>query len=152
SLLNSLSDLVFRHLGFLAQRESDIVIEGHGVEQGGALKEDAKFLSDFIEFALAQLGDIFSVHQHAAVIRQKKGIQMLQQLGLAGTVATDDRCDLAGFELQIDTFEDRLATEGLVQVNYFNHQPAVGGKFCLAGVSKRSQSRGARKTEERRRT
>ena len=74
---SALSDLAFRHLGFLAQRESDIVIEGHGVEQGGALKEDAKFLSDFIEFALAQLGNIFSIHQHAAAIREEEGVQML---------------------------------------------------------------------------
>jgi hypothetical protein len=44
-----------------------------------------------------------------------------------------------------------LATEGLVQVNYFNHQLAVGENLCLQAAQK-TQRRGARKIAERRRT
>ena len=93
-------------------------------------------MSNFIQFALAQLGNIFSVHQHAAAIRQKQSVEMLEQDGLAGTAAADDRRDFTGFEVQIDAFENRLATEGLVQVNYFNHQLAVGENLCLQAAQK----------------
>src|SRR4030095_1844775 len=61
---------------------------------------------------------------------------MLEQHGLAGTAAADDRRDFTGFEVKIDAFEDRLPTEGLVQVNYFNHQLAVGENLCLQAAQK----------------
>ena len=47
--------------------------------------------------------------------------KMLQQYGLAGTAAADDRRNLAGFELKVDAFQHLLATEGFVQVDDANH-------------------------------
>ena len=53
---------------------------------------------------------------HLTGVRSERPRQALDQRGLAGTVVTDDRADLARVELEVAVGETDDATEGLVEL------------------------------------
>jgi hypothetical protein len=85
------------------------------------LKKHAEFLPDFVQRALAELGDVAGVDQNAAAIGKQERVQVFQQNGLARAAAADNRGNLSGFKFDVDSPEYLLTAKGFVQVDDADH-------------------------------
>jgi len=109
-----------------------IVFHGQGVEQGSALKHDAKLFPDATDRLALKLRDLFPVDPDFSRVGTIGSYQMLENGALATATATNDRSDLAFLHMCIKIFQHRDAliafAKRFFQVIDFYHQSTKKNK------------------------
>src|SRR5271166_6625097 len=115
----------------LAQREGDVFLDGHGIEQRGALEEDSDFHPDPAKLAFGEGDDALAVDDDIALIRFHEADDVLEQDALATAAAADDDQSLAGGDVEIEALEHLLIAKLLPEVADGDERRARlgGGRF-----------------------
>jgi hypothetical protein len=93
-------------LRVLAQRQFDVLADGHRVEQRPALEGDAHVLPEVEHLVGAHLRDVLAEQLDAARGRLVQAEQVAQERALARTAAAHDDHDLALRGGEVDLVED----------------------------------------------
>src|ERR1043166_1062508 len=120
-LVDFLVHLRFGPFALAPQSEADVFGNGHGVEEGGALEEHAKFVADAEELALVAVADVFAIDQNRAGIRLQQADEMFEEDAFAAAAAADDHDRLAFVDPQVDPSQDFLGAKSLEQFAHLDH-------------------------------
>jgi ribosomal protein L14E/L6E/L27E len=103
-------------MGVLDERKSHIVEHVDGVEERGVLVDHSELVPHSIDLAFAHLSDIFSVDENAAAGRSVQRDHKTQERRFPRTGATDNARCLVAPAGHIDSFENPLIAEALLDV------------------------------------
>lgn len=95
----------------LDEGEGDVVGDGHGVKEGGKLKEEADLEPNGDQVTLAELIDTLIFDPHFAAGGLQESDDVLEHDGLAATRGTHDDGGLATGDVDVDAIEDDLGAE-----------------------------------------
>ena len=108
--------LLLGHVAVLSDRQRDVLLQGHRVEQRRVLKHHRAPLAHWIEFLLAQARDLEVIQKDLPLVGHQQPHQVLDQHGLSRAGLTDDKEDLAGAHLEVDAAQDVLWSKALEDV------------------------------------
>lgn len=84
--------------------KSDVFFDGHGVEEGGALKEHSDFSSYMFALFFVEGGKVGIVVPDSTGGWFYKPDEYFEHDGFAGTTSSDEEVCFAGFEYGVDAF------------------------------------------------
>ena len=109
---NALFDLGLCQLPMLAERERDVLVDGHRVEQCAMLEHHAELASHPVQGSVAHPRDVLAVNQHPAPLRLHQTADQAQHRAFARSAAAQNDGDPpprkgAGKALEYGTFAVR---------------------------------------------
>jgi len=81
---HDLADLALGQVCVLAQREGDVVVDGHRAEQRAVLEQDPELAAHLEELRHAHARDRLAVDEHVAAVGRHQPNQVVDQHALAG--------------------------------------------------------------------
>ena len=122
----------------LDERQRDIVVNRHRIEQGVALKHITDLTERPCKIRPAHFGHRLAPKQDHAFIRLQKSDDVFEQHAFAGTGKTDNRRDLPFVDLEIDAVQDDFIAETFGHVFKFNQRRLHLYLFKSAGTLRRN--------------
>jgi len=115
-------------IGVLTQRQRDVVLDGHRVEQRRTLEAHADLRPQLAPLLRRHGGDLLAVDQDPTRDRLLEADNGPQERGLAGPAAAEDHQDLAAADLEADSVEHPSPAVLDRQVLDLDHD--LGGLLC----------------------
>jgi len=103
--------------GVFLKGEGDVLGDGHGVEEGAGLEEDAEAFADLVHLALADAGDVLAEEFDGAFLGLDGADHAAEEGALAAAGAAHDDHGLAGVDVEGDAVEDGAAVEALDEIS-----------------------------------
>ncbi len=115
------------------QREGDVFLDAHGIEQRAVLKKDADLAPDRAEATLAETSNVTALDENLARVRVEQPDEVFEQDAFPTAAAADDDEGLAGGQRQVDAAQDLVSAEAFDQTADFQKRahvrlPASHGK------------------------
>ena len=112
-----LDDLLLALVGVLAQREGGVVEHVHRPEQRAVLEQDAELLAHLEQLVVGHVRHRLAVDEDVALVGVEQADHVLDAHRLAGARRAEDHRDLVVGDAEVEAVEDRVAAEGLLDVD-----------------------------------
>src|SRR4051794_25233257 len=106
-----------------AERQRDVLIGGHVVEQAEILEHDADALAQVCDLVLAKLRDVVTEQIDEAARRAMREEQQAQQRGLAGAGRAGEKLERMRRDLEVEVAQD-LGPQAVTQSDIFEPNQA----------------------------
>ena len=126
----------------LAQRQPDILENGHRVEQCPVLKEHADPFTDFAEIALTKSRELVPGDPHDSGVRTLQPTDHAQQSRLTRTAATKQKMDFTLPHMTFEAVVDGTMSKGQLHIANGDELFVARGAFgcgCQDGTSRVSR-------------
>ena len=124
--VGSVAHLALAHVREHVQREGDVFLDRHGVEQRGTLEHHPHFLAEQQFVLFRQVVELPAAVENFALLGRVQPHQALHQHRLARPGPPDDEVHLALLELRVDAEKHLLLAEIFGNVVDFDHRMVIG--------------------------
>jgi len=122
--------------------EGDILLHGHGIEEGGHLEAHANRLPDFEEFLSTQLRNDLALDGDMPFIGGEETHDVAEQNRFSGSRSPQDHEAFALLDLEVHIGEHHFGAEGLGKVDDINDGPCLAHRpTSISLVRKKSATR-----------
>ena len=116
-----LLDLALVERLLLAQSHRDILADGERVEQRGELKDISDARAELVEIAPREMRDIESIDFNRSGVGLEEPDDVFDRDGFSGAGISDDDHRLAFDDIECESLEHTLWTEGFIDVDETDH-------------------------------